>query len=94
MTPSAPWPPTHSEYDKAETESNQADVEYEEREQMIQDQTPLDFQIPEVEMEYRERQLKRDFNTPLGGTFLISWIIVILLVIGILVLLSNFHPMW
>ena len=92
MIPSTPWPPTHTEYDQAESESNQADVGYKEREQKIQNQTPLDASAVDVEMENREWELKRDFNTPLGGTYLVSWIIVFLLVIGILVLLSNFHP--
>ena len=46
------------------------------------------------QVEDREQEIKRDFNAPLGGIFLISWIIVILIFIGILVLLSNFHPMW
>ncbi len=93
MIPPAPWQLTHSEYDQVESESNQADVEYKEREQKMQNQTPLDAPAVDVVMENREWELKRDFNTPLGGTYLVSWIIVFLLVIGILVLLSMFHPM-
>ena len=45
-------------------------------------------------VEEREQEIKSDFKTPLGGTYLVTWIIVFLLVIGILVLLSIFHPMW
>ncbi len=47
----------------------------------------------ESEVEERERELKRDFKTPLGGSYLVAWMIVILVVIGLL-LLGVFHPLW
>jgi hypothetical protein len=93
MIPSTPWPPTHTEYDQAEAESNQADMEDKEREE-LQSQLSGDLLLPQEEVEEREQEIKRDFHTPLGGTYLVSWMIVFLLVIGILVLLILFHPVW
>jgi hypothetical protein len=45
----------------------------------------------DFEVEDRERQRKRDFNTPLGGIYLVVWMIVILVVIVVLVLLGVFQ---
>jgi hypothetical protein len=94
MIPSTPWPPTHTEYDQAESETTQADIEYEERERHLQDLTPLDAPVHDVNLEYIQWQRKRDFNASVRGFSRGDWIAIFLFIMGILVLLILTHPMW
>jgi hypothetical protein len=84
------WPPTYTEYDRAESEDDQAEVEDKEREQM-QEQLPPDLLLKEEEVENRERELKRDFHTPLGGTYLFTYLIIFVLLLVGFALLFVFH---